>query len=175
MSKNICFELNEEETKAVREFTEKHRKTCPHGSAGDQFEYRFVPTGLGLFTEVECMACHSQINIDCDGEIEYQSKEDKIKENKIGLIYDKVAELYKKDHDFSELLDFLPALDWALKNENKYIEIYDVFGARKTMETIIENFDHLHSCYKEEMKQIARRVDERAIKISGQLQRKPTE
>ena len=173
MSKNICFELNEEETKVVREFTDKHRKSCPHGSAGDQFEYRFVPTGLGLFTEVECMACHSQINIDCDGEIDYQTKEDKIKKDKIAIIYDKVAELYKRGHDITELLDFLPVLDWALKHEDKYIQINDVFGARKTMETVIENFDHLQSCYKEERKQIAKRIDERVIKISGQLQRKP--
>lgn len=42
----------------VDKWVEEHYKVCKtHATAGEQFEYTFLPTAIGMFQEVKCLCC----------------------------------------------------------------------------------------------------------------------
>lgn len=49
----IEFEITGNDLKNVKKFRKQH-KNCPKGMACEQFEYSFIPTGLGLVISVKC-------------------------------------------------------------------------------------------------------------------------
>lgn len=58
---NIIFEITGKDLKNVKRFQKQH-DDCPAGTAGDQFTYSFLPTGLGLFAYVKC-SCGQTLTI----------------------------------------------------------------------------------------------------------------
>lgn len=57
----IVFEIEGNEFTNVKKFRKQHKK-CPHGMAGEQFEYSFFPSGLGLCAIVKC-SCGQTLSI----------------------------------------------------------------------------------------------------------------
>ena len=49
----IQFEISGNDYKNLKKFRKQHRN-CPQGMTGEQFEYAFVPTGLGTMISVKC-------------------------------------------------------------------------------------------------------------------------
>ena len=49
----ISFEVSGHDLELIRKFRERHLN-CARGVAGEQFEYSFVPSGLGVAAEVRC-------------------------------------------------------------------------------------------------------------------------
>lgn len=142
--KTIKFELNEEESKAVYEFLKKHRETCFHGSAGDQFEYTFLPTGLGLFTTVECLSCKSEIDIDCDGNITYKDRASKLLEEQRRKISNEARAEYsrRKTTTLYDMFDFIPLMEYAIRKP-EYITIYEESGVSSMVDEILNDREKL--------------------------------
>ena len=57
----IVFEISGKDYKNLKIFWKQH-KNCMRGTAFDQYEYRFVPTGLGLAASVKC-SCGQILNV----------------------------------------------------------------------------------------------------------------
>jgi hypothetical protein len=54
----MIFELSEIEEQSAKTVREAHRK-CQHATTiGGQFEYRFIPTGLGYLITIKCVCCN---------------------------------------------------------------------------------------------------------------------
>ncbi len=49
----LTFEIEGNDLDNLRKFCKQH-KDCPRGMTGEQFEYCFVPTGIGLAVSVKC-------------------------------------------------------------------------------------------------------------------------
>ena len=49
----ITFEIAGDDLEKVRKFRDRH-KNCAHGVAGEQFEYSFMPSGMGVAAAVKC-------------------------------------------------------------------------------------------------------------------------
>ena len=58
---SIVFEIDGKDFKNVKKFWKQHKK-CTSGTAGDQFEYSFVPTSLGLAGSVKC-SCGQTLSV----------------------------------------------------------------------------------------------------------------
>jgi hypothetical protein len=52
------FELSEIEEQSTKAFREAHRKCRLPSTIGGQFEYRFIPTGLGYLITIKCVCCN---------------------------------------------------------------------------------------------------------------------
>ncbi|SCX09452.1 hypothetical protein SAMN02910339_01342 [Lachnospiraceae bacterium YSD2013] len=50
---NISFEISGKDFKHLKKFRRQH-KNCRQGFTGEQFEYSFVPTGMGTLISVKC-------------------------------------------------------------------------------------------------------------------------
>ena len=57
----ITFEIEGNDLKNVKKFRKQH-KNCFQGTTGEQFEYSFTPTGLGLAASVRC-SCGQSLTI----------------------------------------------------------------------------------------------------------------
>ena len=57
----ISFEIDGNDLKNVKKFRKQH-KNCFQGMNGEQFEYSFMPTGLGLAASVKC-SCGQKLTI----------------------------------------------------------------------------------------------------------------
>jgi hypothetical protein len=58
------FSLNEQETKKLKKWREKHNKKCEFTNAqhGGTLTYKFTPTGIGTIVKVKC-ACGKEIDL----------------------------------------------------------------------------------------------------------------
>jgi len=56
MTNKIIFELDYEESKRATDWIKKHNKKCKlsSGTIGDKFSYIFTPTGIGIFSTLNC-------------------------------------------------------------------------------------------------------------------------
>ena len=57
----ITFEIEGNDLKNVKKFRKQH-KNCFQGMTGEQFEYSFTPTGMGLAASVKC-SCGQSLTI----------------------------------------------------------------------------------------------------------------
>lgn len=57
----IIFEIEGNDLKNVKKFRKQH-KNCFQGVTGEQFEYSFIPTGMGLAASVKC-SCGQTLTI----------------------------------------------------------------------------------------------------------------
>ena len=50
---------------SIDKWVEKHLETCrTRATAGEQFEYRFFPTGIGYIQTVKCCCCGAKFEDD---------------------------------------------------------------------------------------------------------------
>lgn len=58
------FSLDVDQEKQITKWLKNHRKSCNGyaGAIGGEVSYKFIPTGLGMITVVNCI-CGEELNI----------------------------------------------------------------------------------------------------------------
>lgn len=54
---NVCFSLDEKESKEYKDFCKKHRECEFVSTTGGKISITFTPTGLGNIVSVKCSGC----------------------------------------------------------------------------------------------------------------------
>ena len=57
----LTFRIEGKDLKNLKKFKKQHKK-CTQGMTGEQFEYSFVPTGMGMLTTVSC-SCGQELTL----------------------------------------------------------------------------------------------------------------
>ena len=57
------FTLNKVETARAQKFCEEHLKHARHMTAGEAFQFVFMPTMIGTVCSVRCLSCGAEENI----------------------------------------------------------------------------------------------------------------
>ena len=165
--KKPLFGIDEELYDKIENFKASH-KECKHGAIFDQFEYKIVPTGIGYFIDVKCLACKDEMRIDGDGNITYLSKEDIEKDKLREKIYTESRDLYTKKYETTGvnvgLMSFLGALNYFVKFGGG-MAMYKLEGLECLVDYVKKNQEQLskkrHEYINERMNQRAKEIEEK--------------
>ncbi|MCQ2147345.1 MAG: hypothetical protein MJZ16_07500 [Bacteroidales bacterium] len=56
-AKETTFTMNEVETQRAKDFCNRHRHHTVHMTAGEAFEFTFMPSMIGDVVSVRCLSC----------------------------------------------------------------------------------------------------------------------